>query len=287
MKQSVWITAPGGDKPGFRIHKIEGGGGWSYPGHSHRGFCELVCATRGVFRHVINGKTRLQKSGEIILIRENDQHSLSGSNFTYVNIMFQADWFTRIDNFMQYADTAEMLLRAPSTPSVLVPSGEVRPYRKTLEQLLLNSGSINGRRLFAVFLLKMVIYHLAPPAEQEFPADMPEWLKKTLAWLSGRRGSLPTLAETVKYSCHCHEYFSREMKRRMGMTPSGYLTALRIDRAAEMLVTTNCKLMEVCSVAGFENTSYFFRVFRRRKGMTPAKYRRTFGPRSIQRPASG
>lgn len=283
MKQNAWIVAPGSDESGFRIHQIISGCEWSYPEHSHKGFCEIVCATHGSFRHVINGAPRIQSAGEIILIREKDVHALAGRKFSYVNVMFPPDWLKRLELFIRFDGIADTLLNAPAAPCAKILSAERRSYRRALNRLLMNSVSRSGRRLFADFLLTTVIFRLAPHSDREFPRGLPDWLKRTLAWISENRGNIPSLAQIVKYSCRCHEHFTREFLRHLGMPPSRYLTGARVDRAAEMLVTTNNKLMDVCHAAGFENEGYFFRAFRQRKGMTPGMYRKQYGPRSIQR----
>ena len=95
---------------GFRIHKIMGGQGWSFPEHTHHRYCELVCATKGEFRHVINGQDSVQRAGEIVLIREADSHTLSGRHFSYVNVMFEENWLIRLERFMEVPGMTESLL---------------------------------------------------------------------------------------------------------------------------------------------------------------------------------
>jgi len=242
----------------------------------------MVCATQGSFLHVINGAERVQSAGEIILIRETDVHRLAGKDFTYINVMFLPVWLRRLERFIQLSEMDDALLQAPAVPYATIPVSERKSYQADLDQLLMNSTSHHGRCLFAAFLLTMVGFHLAPPCDHDFPAGLPDWLKKTLSWISEDRQNIPALAEIIRHSCHCHEHFTREFSRHMGTTPSNYLTGLRIDRAAEMLITTNNKLADIALTAGFENESYFFRAFQRRKGTTPSKYRKLYGPRSIQ-----
>lgn len=281
MQQSVWTETPGTVKSGFSIHRFCGGNGWSYPDHTHKQCCEMVCATQGSFLHVINGEERVQTAGEIILVRETDVHRLAGRDFTYVNVMFRPDWFKRLEHFTQFAGMDDALLQAPSAPCATIPAAERKSYRAALDQLLMNSTSYHGRCLFAAFLLTMVSRHLAPPSDHDFPAGLPGWLKKTLVWISEDHRNIPALTEVIRHSCHCHEYFTREFSRHMGVTPSNYLAGMRIDRAAEALITTGNKLSDIARATGFENESYFFRAFRRRKGMTPGKYRKLYGLHSL------
>lgn len=269
--------------PGFSIHKIQADGAWSYSEHDHRGYGELVCATRGEFQHIINGTASVQRAGEIILIREADSHSLSGDGFTYVNVMFNESWLSRLEDYMETPNLSDKLIRSKSSPRAMVPLYEQTKIEQALDQLLSNSSSSLGKGMFGKFLLTVVTQYLAPLKKHSFAEEVPEWLRETLIWLSDKRPNYPALQELVKHSCRCHEHFSREFSRHVGMTPSRYLANLKIEYAAEMLLTTNHKLLEVCRASGFENESYFFRLFRKSKGVTPLEYRRAYGRNSIQR----
>lgn len=93
---------------------------------------------------------------------------------------------------------------------------------------------------------------------------------------------------------HCHEkltldqlaakmnfnpqYFCRYFKTATGMTPFSYLTLLRIEKAALMLLQEDVKVSEICYECGFDNVSYFIRTFKRMKGVTPKQYTQNQSP---------
>lgn len=71
-----------------------------------------------------------------------------------------------------------------------------------------------------------------------------------------------------------------------------YLTAVRMDRAAEMLVSSEMTVREVAHSVGYRQPAQFAKAFRRRHGSTPSDYRaqaRLFGTRGsdpVQIPAA-
>ncbi len=281
--KSVWKTNDATTLAGYSVHKIVGRRTWSFPEHGHDGFGELVCATAGSFRNTINGLEYTQEAGNVIFVRSSDVHSLAGSNFSYVNVIFQSDWLVRMEHFVQSPGLAESLLGAARPPQATIRPSDRAEYERALNRLLANSTSAYGRRLFARFLLMIVTQYLSPPAVPGLSSNLPAWLVETVSWISRNRERLPSLADIIRHSCRCHEHFTREFSRHMGMPPSLYLANLRIDRAAEMLVTTNYKTIDICHAAGFENESYFYRLFRERKKMTPRAWRQNYGPRSVRK----
>ena len=58
-----------------------------------------------------------------------------------------------------------------------------------------------------------------------------------------------------------------------GISPVNYLIRMRLEKAEEILATTDCPVTEVCFQSGFSNVSYFIRQFKKQYGITPNKYR--------------
>ena len=82
---------------------------------------------------------------------------------------------------------------------------------------------------------------------------------------------IPDLAAAHGLSRHAlYRLFSEEL----GTTPTAYITARRLARAAAMLTEGDDPIAAVAAAVGFDDYSYFIRVFRREYGMTPLAYRR-------------
>ncbi|MBC7894917.1 MAG: AraC family transcriptional regulator [Cytophagaceae bacterium] len=77
----------------------------------------------------------------------------------------------------------------------------------------------------------------------------------------GRRASLS--------SAHLQRVF----KATVGETPKGYVTRLRVERAAFCLLAHESTIAQVAANCGFERPETFIRAFRRRFGKSPREYR--------------
>jgi AraC family transcriptional regulator len=68
-------------------------------------------------------------------------------------------------------------------------------------------------------------------------------------------------------------YFLRVFEETVGTSPHDYVTQRRLDRARNLLSTTNRSVMDIASEVGMTH-SHFSRVFSRRLGITPTEFRR-------------
>ena len=62
----------------------------------------------------------------------------------------------------------------------------------------------------------------------------------------------------------------------MGRSFTDYILELRINKAQNLLKTTNMDLVDVAASSGFENQSYFTKIFRKSTGFTPRRYRQNY-----------
>lgn len=83
--------------------------------------------------------------------------------------------------------------------------------------------------------------------------------------------SVARMAGEVGLSC---SRFSVLYKVRFGKSPNEDLIELRMEKAKNLLLSTNWRLNKIARVCGFQNESYFSRVFKTRTGVSPDTYRR-------------
>ncbi len=82
--------------------------------------------------------------------------------------------------------------------------------------------------------------------------------------------SIMDLEEHMHYSGnHIRNLF----KEAYQCTPMEYLLQLRINKAKELLATTNMKAVSVAESVGYENSKYFYSLFKKHTGMTTYEYR--------------
>lgn len=82
--------------------------------------------------------------------------------------------------------------------------------------------------------------------------------------------SLDDVSRTVNISPY---YFSKIFKEETGEGFVEYLTGIRIEKAKELLNTTEYSMKEICSMVGYADPNYFSRSFKKNVGVTPTEYK--------------
>lgn len=68
-------------------------------------------------------------------------------------------------------------------------------------------------------------------------------------------------------------YFSKLFKEETGENFIEYVTAIRMEKAKELLMRTDKSMKEICSEVGYSDPNYFSRSFKKNVGVTPTEYK--------------
>jgi AraC-like DNA-binding protein len=138
------------------------------------------------------------------------------------------------------------------------------------------------RRPLAIAMVQALMVELAVTATRiaiaaraplKLPAAAPD-LTPVVERMRAALADAPTLAEMAGWAGLSPGHFAVVFKRAYGSTPLEYLTALRIDAAAERLrADPRAAVTDVALSLGFCSSQYFSEVFKRVKGTTPSQWR--------------
>ena len=152
------------------------------------------------------------------------------------------------------ADPKDVAARLSSEYDIFAASGNRETFRKTAEALL--TAAMNAR--------------------QETPGEMKYSYVITRAEQyvkENYRDPNVSLISVAKHVGMSSAHFSTVFSQTTGRPFIHYLTGLRIERAKELLKTTNMKLSDIAMEIGYNEPNYFSHVFRKTVGMTPKEYR--------------
>lgn len=92
-----------------------------------------------------------------------------------------------------------------------------------------------------------------------------EYIENNLATVN-----LESLCDKFHYQ---KDYYNRLIHRNTGLSFSGYLKKLRMQRARYLLTNTSIPIKDICLSLGYKDSSYFYSFFKKETGFTPLEYR--------------
>jgi len=97
---------------------------------------------------------------------------------------------------------------------------------------------------------------------------------KALQNLHNKPGTAWTLEKMAEEVSMSRAAFAKRFKTLVGQPMFEYLTALRVQRAKELLQETKLPLYEISGRVGYESDLAFTKTFKKHTGTTPTRYRK-------------
>jgi AraC-like DNA-binding protein len=98
-------------------------------------------------------------------------------------------------------------------------------------------------------------------------------LAKSIRYIQSRFGESLRVEELATMSSLSVYQFEQRMKKIFFLTAGQFITKTRIDKARELLKSTDQSIADVAAACGFFDQSAFTRQFKATTGLTPGKYR--------------
>ncbi len=247
---------------------------------------ELLYFEKGDFLLERNMVLEEVKEGDLIFLNRSELHQITGLKTPSIHHAIVFD--LQILKFERY-DMAQASVIAPLWNGGCRFLGHVGKehagykelldtYHKIMEiYKLQNSGWYLAIKAMLLFMFAQMEKHklFLRRAKEEFKeGSYPiKEMKRVLKYIEEHYQEKITLAGLAAAAGMNEQYFCRFFRKMTGKTPITYLNDYRIEHAAEQLLSSDAKIMEICQENGFENISYFIKKFKESKGITPKEYR--------------
>ena len=100
---------------------------------------------------------------------------------------------------------------------------------------------------------------------------------RVIKHIDGAFGSNIQIKDLAAMSRLSPSYFARAFRRSFGVPPYVWILRLRLERAREIMLTTDRPLCEIALFCGFSDQSHMTRLFHRLVGQSPGAWRRGLG----------
>ncbi|WP_051834575.1 GlxA family transcriptional regulator [Streptomyces sp. NRRL S-15] len=106
------------------------------------------------------------------------------------------------------------------------------------------------------------------------------------SWALGRLEQPILLRDMARQESMSVRTFTRRFREESGISPGQWLTQQRVERARQLLESTDLSVDQVAQDAGFGTATSLRQHVQAALGVSPTVYRRTFRTRSARRPAA-
>jgi AraC-like DNA-binding protein len=126
---------------------------------------------------------------------------------------------------------------------------------------------------YMTVLFSKIFRKMSLPAETD--AVRRNITPEIISYIESHLNEKLTLAELACRSFYNPSYFSRIFKEYSGQSLSDFIHRKRVERALELLNTTDLAVEQIGSVVGFSDKKQFYRQFKNYMGITPGAVRKT------------
>lgn len=256
---------------------------YSYPLHWHEEM-ELILVVSGKGYASVNSKNYLLSSGDILVIRPHDVHSIKqykNLEWEYFNILFR---FSILEDKLSprcYENHFKPFLKhSKDLPVHIVQS---HPISKDLT-LCLND-LINNRKktlLNYELMIKSNLFRIMYILEQyaipnknfnnRIESDLK--IKTALTYINEHYNESIKIDDIANSCCYSKSYFMKFFKKYTGSSFIQYLNNYRLEIAFKLLTDTEYKITDIASRVGFDNIPYFTRCFHKKYNISPSTLRK-------------
>ncbi|MDO7881667.1 GlxA family transcriptional regulator [Salinibacterium soli] len=114
--------------------------------------------------------------------------------------------------------------------------------------------------------------------ERPRPADEGDRFSELLEWARAHLASDLSLPRLARRAALSERTLARRFRERTGSSPGAWLAAERLDRARELLESTDLTVKEIAAASGLGSAANLRSRFSQRFGLAPGDYRRSFRP---------
>lgn len=244
--------------------------------HYHN-YYELFLVMKGEVCHIINSKEQIINEGQLLFIRDFDIHdykSVNGNYFEFINLSFTKEAFEDMCNFFGEGFSVQGLLKPSLPPIVSLSQGEKEKLAYSLIELNTNSDK-NYVKYKMRYLLSTVFTKYFHEHKQE-KNEIPSWLEITYEKMKNPKNFIEGVQRLFDISGKSREHTTRCIKKYYGVTPTQFVSNMRLEYSANLLLISNLGISQICYECGFENLSWFYKIFEKKYSMTPNEYRKKY-----------
>ena len=254
------------------------------PWHWHNEF-ELIVVTHNKLDIRVGTKKYIVEEGDGLFINSEAMHFVSnfnGERGDLKSIVFHPRLVGGSSNSIFYQKYLSPILKDPSLSNiflnkdVLWQKNIIDKILKVHEQCMKTEDGYEFKIREILSSIMFDIYQQRP-SKREIPSQKElrdsKRSKDMLNYINNHYSENITVKKIAKNSNISESEVLRCFNNTIGTTPMQYVINFRLQRAAELLISTSMKIVDIALECGFGETSYFTKKFKVAFDITPTIYR--------------
>lgn len=256
-----------------------------FPEHKHN-YIEMAYILQGEMIQKIKGKEIKLKKGEIIFLNQHITHEIKASSKEdiIINFIIKPEFFEYILNLIDKENIISKFLFSTiyggsrKGEYICFYVGNIKNVQNIIEQVIneiINMSTLGKSKIkFLVGLLLIELLNnpqsIVSYSEENYDIKL---MMEILKYIdeSYEEANLTKLCETL----HQQDYkICKLIKKNTGLTFKELVQEKRIEKAIELLKSTDYAIEDIIRRVGYENDSYFYRIFKKKFGLSPKEYKK-------------
>ena len=253
-------------RPSAAAHAVRAGyrAGGSLRAHGHD-FAECMWIESGTGTHTLNGREHTLHAGDLWIIGRRDVHAIRAGWQTplrLVNVAFHHEVLDEV-----FSESEQDRLRSGVH---IGNAGVIDGLSRAFSRLL----SAVDKPVFLRRFLLDVLCEAEQATDGGRSTAEPEWLRTAIARFSESDELMYEGAHAFVHLCgRSRDHANRTVQSIHGVSLSRLVGRLRVERAANLLATSDREVTEIAFDLGFGTLAWFYRQFNARYGVPPGQYR--------------
>lgn len=244
---------------------------------------EIIFVTEGAVKIIINGKAIVASKGDMVFLSNFESHSTDilktpykRYNFTISSSVFEK----KIDNLELISLFKN---RSPDFNHIIhISSFELMRVwlDKIINELRSTTEDKYTEELQIMYIKEILIYAWRDQSKfttlTDYDKDITKLIFHVQSILDNNYRENIKIADICKNVHISVTYLSQSFKALTGYSPKQYLTHIRLNHAANEIISSNASITDIAYNSGFSDINNFNRKFKQNFSLTPLEFRNSY-----------